>query len=195
MFRNLNVKISKGIMAPHKAILLISIMELINGKRIPSNKIYLENELAITFKNNWEIFVKDNSVFNHYKCSPWTPFWHMKTEPFWHFKYYNGQIVEDGCIVDKGKTASIGQMRAYIEYAYLDTQLFELVQNPSSYHELRKVLLNTFICGNNSISKENAKIKEIVLLVKESQYETIINKLHEIDGITSIGSRDRFLIH
>ena len=47
--------------APHKAIMLISVIDMIANGKITSNKIELTEELEECFLRNWKHFVKDDS--------------------------------------------------------------------------------------------------------------------------------------
>lgn len=117
--RNLSVKITKGIKAPHKAIMLITIMDFIKDGKIISNKIYITDEIASAFQINWDKFVKDNDVLSAFVCSPWTPFWHLKQDGFWHY-YPLNTLADIERLVPIGQTASVGKMRSAIKYVYLD---------------------------------------------------------------------------
>lgn len=75
---------------------------------------------------------------------PWTPFWHLRTEPFWHFKLKNDRT-NIGEIVSPGQTATIGKMRENIEYAYFDEELFLLLKDSLHRNKLENVLLKTYI--------------------------------------------------
>lgn len=75
---------------------------------------------------------------------PWTPFWHLRTEPFWHFKLKNGRT-NIGEIVAPGQTATVGKMRENIEYAYFDEDLFSLLKDSAHRDKLANVLFKNYI--------------------------------------------------
>lgn len=119
-FANLHVKVIDGRKLPNKAILLISVMDLVRCGYISENCIKLDDTIKIAFENNWKIFVNTNTPI------VWTPFWHMKKESFWHFKpIHSLKDIEN--LVRSGETASISKMRNEIEYAFLDDALFEII--------------------------------------------------------------------
>lgn len=62
-----------------------------------------------------------------------------KIERFWHFQpiYTLADIDE---IVKPGETASLGKMKKVIKYAYLDNELFNIIQEPYGRTELFTVL-------------------------------------------------------
>ena len=77
-FSNLHRNKLKGEITPHKPIMLLSVMDLIEAGFITSNKIELSEMLEERFKSNWKRYVKTDSV---YKPAVGTPFWHLNYEP------------------------------------------------------------------------------------------------------------------
>lgn len=77
---NLNRNKYKGCYAPHKAVMIISVMELVKSGHITSNVILLDKELKGMFKEIWHRVVSDESPF---KCEYRNPFTYMDSEPFW----------------------------------------------------------------------------------------------------------------
>ena len=65
--QSLNVKITNGVKAPHKAIILITIINMIHKGKLTQNKILLENDIAEKFKECWNFYVDPNHVFSHFQ--------------------------------------------------------------------------------------------------------------------------------
>ena len=63
-FAKLNVNKKNGISAPHKPILLLAVIELIEQKKIQNNQIYLSPELIATFLKYWSNLVTTNHQSN-----------------------------------------------------------------------------------------------------------------------------------
>lgn len=80
MAGNLNRNKFRGCYAPHKAVLIIAIMELVESGYITTNVIRLDKKLRAQFKEVWEKVVPMESPF---KCECRTPFIYMGGEPFW----------------------------------------------------------------------------------------------------------------
>ena len=79
-FETLNRGYNKGLgKAPHKPVLLLSIIQLIKKKEIVSNRIFITPELLLEFKNIWDFMVDSPHIPNFA-----LPFFHMRSEPFWH---------------------------------------------------------------------------------------------------------------
>ena len=80
LFSRLHVKVTAGQRAPHKAILLLSVIDLIETGVIASNRIYYTRELDRQFHDNWIRYV---AYLEGYSARSATPFFHMSYEPFW----------------------------------------------------------------------------------------------------------------
>ena len=137
-FANMSVGVSKGRKLPHKAILLIALMKLIETGAITENRIALDNVIANSFSSIW------SQYFDTKVPTVWTPFYHLKGESFWHFKA-NGNENKLNDLLSFGGTPSIGKMRPVIKYSYLDKALFDYMENESSRDKLREVLIKTYI--------------------------------------------------
>ena len=78
--------------APHKPILLISLIEHFEEGLILDNRIYLTAELVESFKYNWATLVttKHESRFA-------LPFYHLKGDQFWHLQPNFGfeKVIQD----------------------------------------------------------------------------------------------------
>ena len=77
---NLNRNKFKGCYAPHKAVMIMAIMELIESGHMSWDVIYSVQELKDQFKEVWKRTVPEGSPF---KCEYWNPFTYMDSEPFW----------------------------------------------------------------------------------------------------------------
>ena len=80
MAANLNRNKVQGCYAPHKAVMIITIMELVESGHITNNVVCLNQELKDKFKQVWTRLVPNGSPF---KCGYRNPFLYMDSEPFW----------------------------------------------------------------------------------------------------------------
>ena len=146
----MSVGIVQGKKLPHKAILLLAIMNLIESGELDENRIELDNTIAWEFRTCWERLIKDQKA-----PSSWIPFWYLKSESFWHFMPNGDKNLLQGLLQFAGHP-SVGQMRPVISYAYLDNALFEYMSSTEGRKYLRKLLINTYIDPYNSTEKEYA---------------------------------------
>lgn len=139
MFANLNVNVSEGKAAPNKAILLLTIIKLLEDEKLIENCIVPDKTLAKAFDEQWQYYFKNRKT-----PSVWTPYYRMRTEPFWHFKPNGGNelISEINREPDK---MTIGKLRSLIKYAYIDKSLWGYMQEDLSRCQLRELLINKYI--------------------------------------------------
>lgn len=139
LFSNLHTNKQQGKKAPHKAIMLISVIELIASQYISSNRIEFTEELENCFSKNWKRYVGESFIF---KPKAGTPFWHLNSEPFWQlipFEDGYKRIVE----LQKGNPYSPSTIRKNIKHAVIDNNLYELLQDESNQVILRDILINS----------------------------------------------------
>ena len=139
IFRNLSTGVQNGKKLPHKAVLLLSILTLIENGTITENKIHLDKTISNTFASTWGDYLHNSKI-----PSVWIPFWYMKSESFWHFKALADENILQNLLCFAGHP-SVGQMRNVIKYAYVDEQLFSLMKDREERLKLKKVLIETYL--------------------------------------------------
>lgn len=137
-FSTLTVAVSKGKKLPHKAILLLGIMQMIEEGKIINNEIPLDKSISDAFVRIWIKYFDSNVP------SVWTPFYHLKGEPFWHFKPKESSDILE-LLLNFGGTPSVGKMRPVINYAYFDEELYSLMTKSESREVLRKTLIDNYL--------------------------------------------------
>jgi putative restriction endonuclease len=135
----LSTGVQNGVKLPHKAVLLLSILTLVDNGAITDNKILLDKTIANAFANTWGDYLHNTKT-----PSVWIPFWYMKSEPFWHFKALADENILQNLLCFAGHP-SVGQMRNVIKYAYVDEQLFSLMQDREESSKLKKALIETYL--------------------------------------------------
>ncbi|MBN3870315.1 HNH endonuclease [Nostoc sp. JL33] len=133
-FANLRVSRSSGV-APNKPILLLSIIELISQGEIRRNQVPLSAELIATFLKLWSHLEAVR------KPDIGLPFYHLTSDGFWHFEMKLGF---ESLIAAKIKIRTPTTIRQTVEYAYLDVELWSLLQNSESRSVLTHVLINSW---------------------------------------------------
>jgi putative restriction endonuclease len=157
-FRKIRRGSSKLGRAPHKPILLLSVIENVEAGLIECNKIHLTPELMETFKSNWSSLVTTNHL-----CRFALPFYHLRGDGFWHLYAKGSQ--------HKLKTPSITMLAQCFYYAYLDKRLFEILRNPTHCHLLKEVLLETYFPTTKYCYTNNNKYGKQLDLLEQSILE------------------------
>jgi len=132
-FSRLKVDKSRGI-APHKPIMLLSVIEQFEQRKITVNQIYPSASLIATFSKYWSYLDSEK-----HQDSSYLPFFYLKSDGFWHPKIKLG--LEE--VISGFKPKSLKSLQSLILYAFLDDELFLLLQDSV----FRSVLINTLICG------------------------------------------------
>lgn len=127
-----------GKQAPHKAVLLLSIMDMVEAGIITSPRIELSEALQGTFAREWKRYIGTSLIFQPKVA---TPYWHMQNEPFYRLFLNNGQQIT-------GRTGrySVKWLRENT-YAMIDPELLKLMQDENSRAELRTALIGQYLQG------------------------------------------------
>lgn len=135
-FRKLRVDRSHGIPAPHKPILLLSVLQLYKNGIYTTPQIFILPELVAMFKTNWKLLVESN-----HDCRISYPFYYLKSAKFWRLVPKSGfeNIDQMGSIM---KTFS--NLNAAVEFALIDEDLFQLMRDDVTNAMLRQVILDEY---------------------------------------------------
>lgn len=148
-FASLHTNVSRGIPAPHKPLLLLAVMDLIEQGAITSRRIYLTDQLIEAFKANASRYIGRSIVF---KPNIGQPYYHMDYEPFWRL-VRKVDILQTAVAAEptvrfgkKSKPAyTANSIRRDYEYADIDEELFRLMQNQDARAKLRTILISTYL--------------------------------------------------
>lgn len=127
----------KGLTSPHKAIFILSIIESIKRGYIREKRIFATTTLSDTFMRIWNKYVPAEWPF---RANAFQPYIHMSSEPFYFL--VNAEGVTS---FDLNQNWSRNLVVRYIEYAYFDNQLFELLHKQSFTDRLSKELIDKFL--------------------------------------------------
>lgn len=134
LFAHLNVNRKAGRPAPHKPLLLLAIIDLVECEVIMLPQIELGEALIAAFK--WNI-VKYAPNTAHFKPVIGTPFYHMSNEPFWRL------VPKDPSYAPS--TTNITTLREHYQYAEIDSELFVLMLDVKALQRLRTILIETYL--------------------------------------------------
>lgn len=129
-----------GLKAPHKAVLILSIIELIEYRVIDNNHIVLSESLERAFIRNWMRYVGDSILF---KPIIGMPFWHLQSEPFWKLVSHSGTVVTKENM--SGAKYSVGNLRKNVAHAEIDEELFELLQSEDVRTKVKALLITKYL--------------------------------------------------
>lgn len=143
--------------APHKPILILSVIELIEEGLITENRIQITPELVATFQKLWLKLVPEEGWQPRF----FLPFFHLSSEDFWHLELMDGAKV---ALTNSYSPKSLSALKDSVKFAWLSEDLFELLRNQVERDQIRKTLLLQYFPKNSydhsSIQKERVKYLE-----------------------------------
>lgn len=153
--------------APHKPVLLISVIELIEQGKLRLNQVPLSPELISTFLKYWRSLVRTD-----HRSDISLPFVHLTGDKFWHLAFYpDSETATATGLGRKGVTA----VRRIVQYAWLDPELFALLQDPGQRVILLRVLIDSWFSGRSH------EIEQLSLI---DEFESVKTQLLREGGAT-----------
>ena len=114
--------------APHKPVLVLSIIELFDKGAARENILPITPEFVAIFKENFALLVTTGHNPDFF-----LPFYHLTSEGFWFVKTLPGKELN-------AFVKSFTILNGLVEYAFLKEDLFTLLQNPENRNILEAVL-------------------------------------------------------
>ncbi len=160
-FQKLRTGVSHGHVKPHKPVMMLTILTLIENRKITSNRIAYSPQLLELFKRLFDIVRSKQDAL-----SPLLPFFYLRGDGFFHHWPLKGQEQAYKALSDP---SSIKKFTEIVEYTYLDEQLWDYLQDQTALNSLRETLILSYF------PKYKDPIDQIVSDEKKiSGYETIL---------------------
>lgn len=131
-FTHLRQGVTKYGKAPHKPILILSLIELFEKSEATDNKIFITPELVGNFKENFALLVR-----TEHKADFFQPFYYLRTEGFWDIKTKPGKELVSFI-------RSFNVLNDVVEYGYLSPDLYELLLKQENQNILKTALLDHY---------------------------------------------------
>ena len=175
-FRKLRIDRAHGI-APHKPVLLLSVLQAFQSNVITNNRIYITPELVALFKANWSLLVTSN-----HDCRFALPFYHLTSDKFWNIIPKSGF---ENILQLKASMRSFANLNAAVDCAIIEDDLLALMKDQKSNGILQQFLLdeyfpNTKVNFSNSTSGQQNLFDDIenkILNEPSEEYRQEIKKL------------------
>ncbi len=125
--------------APHKPVLILSVIELIEDGFISKNKIEITPELVATFQKLWMKLVPEEGWQPRF----FLPFFHLNNEKgdFWHLELAEGAKV---ALTGSYSPKSLSTLKDSVKFAWLNADLFDLLMNPEQREGIRRMILKEY---------------------------------------------------
>ena len=174
--KNLKTNNKWGRKSPHKAVLMLTVIELYEKNILMDNEIRYDETLKSTFLNVWNKVLPDEPLFHP---EAYLPFWYLQSDNFWHIVPIRGKEDILSLMRDTNIKPSEAKLIDSVKYAELDEDLYFLMTLPSGRSSLKRALLETYTTLSNkqierlAESKDNAVDYSATAL---SEYEKILSK-------------------
>jgi len=122
--------------APHKPLLLLSVLDLFERGEIASNLVELSPDLGELFTRYWEKVMPFSQRVNLA-----LPFFHLRGDGFWHLLPQPGK---EQALSSASQIRSLSRLEETILGAWLDEDLYVLLFDSESRKFLRSVLIETY---------------------------------------------------
>lgn len=174
---HLNRASKNGERAPHKPILLLSVLDAIAAGEIVENRIEITASLVARFKDNWNRFVSSNTFQPNFSL----PFFHMqmKTEGFWHLHTFYGKEI---LVTSSNSIKSFAQLKESVEYAFFDVALFEILLQPKFREEIYQIILIKYFNSQEPAHHQGGLFETLVNQILNdsgTEYKKLIEKADE----------------
>lgn len=133
-FTSMNCNKYRGQVAPHKAMMLIAVMDEIANGHLTNGFVPHNDRMVKAFECTWQKYVGASGVFKSVLA---TPFFHLSNEPFW-------KLMKSDCYVEK-KEYSLGALRESFYGAKISDDLYQYMEEPASRQRLMRALLDKYI--------------------------------------------------
>lgn len=122
--------------APHKPLLLLSVLDLFEQGRITTNLIELTLDLGELFTRYWARIMPPDRRGNLA-----LPFFHLRSDGFWHLVPKPGK---QSALEDATQIRSLTRLQDAVIGARLDDELYGLLQAQKPRDALRTVLIQAY---------------------------------------------------
>ncbi len=123
--------------APHKAFLLLAVIDSFAIGDITGNLVALTPELGALFDGYWGLV----QPMGRERGKVATPYFHLRSEGFWHLLPRAGQ---ENYVRQEGSIQSVSKLQKMVRGARLDEALFVALCTERGREALRRVLVDTY---------------------------------------------------
>lgn len=160
--------------APYKPALLLAVLEGVENGTIGENEIRITPELIAAFRATCRL-LNTSPLHRDYKLD--LPFYHLSTEkaPFWHLHTRAGLVIP---LSSSNSFLSARSLRAAVDYAWLDPDLWALATDAVARETLRQTLLQRYFPTTAVLYRPNMAADEVARLGRQMVEESAAEYVH-----------------
>jgi hypothetical protein len=162
--------------APHKPVLLLTVMRAMELGLVTENKVYITDDLIRLFRDYWRTLVRSNHQERFY-----LPFYHMSNDGsgIWAIQKLPG--FEDNALTASNSIKSLAALRKYVAYGMLRDDVFLRWIDPVQREVARAHILQRFFPKRDEPDEPEAeddawKPEEIVPTI-EAYFDMVAKEL------------------
>ena len=140
-FKNLRTNNKWGRKSPHKAVLMLTVIEMFEQNILIDNEIYYDDKLKSMFLKVWNRVLPSEPLFHP---DAYLPFWYLQNDSFWHIVPVRGKEDILALMRDNNVKPSEAKLYDSVKCAELDEDLYFLMTLSSGRSSLKRVLLETY---------------------------------------------------
>ena len=179
-FKNLRTNNKYGRRSPHKAVLMLTVIELYEQNVISDNEIYYNDTLKSMFLKVWNRVLPSEPLFHP---EAYLPFWYLQSDSFWHIIPIRGKEDILSLMRDANIKPSEAKLNDSVKCAELDEDLYFLMTIASGRSSLKRILLETY----TSLSEEQIdRLSEST----DNSVDHSLSAMNEYEQILSSSKKD-----
>lgn len=171
--------------APHKPVLLLSLIDQFETAELTDNRVFITPELIASFKSNWSKLVE-----SEHSMSFAMPFFHMRSEPFWKL------VPNEGCeiwVESKSAMRRISNLQTAIRFAEIDESLARVLEKKEGRDALRHMLLlRYFPQKSDQFQNGNGGRRIVDAIEKEIESESPTDYQNRLKSLSESSSQEEF---
>ena len=140
-FKNLRTNNKYGRKSPHKAVLMLTVIELYEQNILSDNEIFYDEKLKSMFLKVWNRVLPNEPLFHP---EAYLPFWYLQNDSFWHIVPIRGKEDILSLMRDTNIKPSESKLNDSVKCAELDEDLYFLMTIASGRSSLKRALLETY---------------------------------------------------
>ncbi len=189
--KNIKPQVLNGQAKPHKICMLLAMLDLANAGGLKKNEIYYSPPLLERYLAYFESTKSKND-----RANPQYPFCYLsgylanKKQSFWHLQIIKNEPIKSG--------HEKKYINENVRYAYLDEDLFELIQTSKNIRTLESVLANfwfdrtkedlkTIVDRNTKISTyekkirlgQNNRLRNVPKFIRNPAFRKVITEIYD----------------
>lgn len=192
-FKNLRANNKYGRKSPHKAVLMLTVIELFEKNILTDNEIFYDDKLKSMFLKVWNKVLPDEPLFH---SDAYLPFWYLQNDSFWHIVPIRGKEDILSLMRDNNVKPSETKLNDSVRCAELDDDLYFLMTLQSGRSSLKRVLLETYTqLSENEIDRLSVSMDNTVdySATAMSEYEKILSQGND-DMVDNDSETDKELV-